>query len=111
MPTSWCIDAARTQNLKSQSPLPVKKPRIDVVVVSRPDAIKSAPVCLELRRHAAVVETLLVSTGQHRKMPDQVFRVFEIAADVDLNIMQHGHPFMRRSFRESPFSRIENPVD
>lgn len=65
------------------------KPVIACVVGTRPDAIKSAPVVLELRQHHAV-ETLLVSTGQHREMLDQALDAFDLKADHDLKIMQHG---------------------
>ncbi len=56
---------------------------------TRPDAIKSAPVVLELQK-VPDVETIVVSTGQHREMLDQVFASFGFKADIDLNLMQHG---------------------
>lgn len=66
------------------------KPRIVCVVGTRPDAIKTAPVVLELRRFASKVECLLVATGQHREMLVQALRSFDLEADRDLNIMSHG---------------------
>lgn len=48
-----------------------------------------APVVLELRQFPEV-ETVLVSTGQHREMLVQALGAFGLAPDVDLNIMQHG---------------------
>ncbi|MBD3176391.1 MAG: UDP-N-acetylglucosamine 2-epimerase (non-hydrolyzing) [Armatimonadia bacterium] len=66
------------------------KPKVACVVGTRPDAIKTAPVVLELRRYADQVETLVISTGQHREMLQQVFDCFELEADHDLDIMQHG---------------------
>ncbi|MBP7560503.1 MAG: UDP-N-acetylglucosamine 2-epimerase (non-hydrolyzing) [Armatimonadetes bacterium] len=68
----------------------MSKPKIVCVVGTRPDAIKTAPVVLELRRFADRVDTLVVSTGQHREMLQQVFECFGLAADHDLDIMQHG---------------------
>ncbi|MBI5708181.1 MAG: UDP-N-acetylglucosamine 2-epimerase (non-hydrolyzing) [Armatimonadetes bacterium] len=66
------------------------KPKIACVVGTRPDAIKSAPVVLELQRFDSDFETVLVSTGQHREMLDQALSAFGLAADHELAIMQHG---------------------
>jgi UDP-N-acetylglucosamine 2-epimerase (non-hydrolysing) len=66
------------------------KPRIACVVGTRPDAIKSAPVVLELRKQADKVDCLLLSTGQHREMLDQALGAFGLRADEDLNVMRHG---------------------
>ncbi|MEQ1929468.1 MAG: UDP-N-acetylglucosamine 2-epimerase (non-hydrolyzing) [Parvularculaceae bacterium] len=61
--------------------------KVFVVVGTRPEAIKMAPLYKALRA-APGVEALLVSTGQHRQMLDQVFSWFGLAADEDLAIMQ-----------------------
>lgn len=66
------------------------KSRVMCVVGTRPDAIKSAPLAIELRRFEAIVETRLVSTGQHREMLDQALGAFGLEADDDLGIMRHG---------------------
>lgn len=63
--------------------------RIACVVGTRPEAIKMAPVVLELRRFPEV-ETILVSTGQHKEMLETALGAFGLAADEDLAIMQHG---------------------
>ncbi|MGO8670906.1 MAG: non-hydrolyzing UDP-N-acetylglucosamine 2-epimerase [Capsulimonadaceae bacterium] len=57
---------------------------------TRPDAIKMAPVVLELRRRPSEFDARVAVTGQHREMLDQVLSVFGIVPDFDLNIMQHG---------------------
>lgn len=54
---------------------------------TRPDAIKMAPVVLELLKHPDEVELLLVATGQHREMLQQVFTTFGLTPDVNLDIM------------------------
>lgn len=74
------------------------KPKIACVVGTRPDAIKSAPVVLALQ-HVPEIETLLVSTGQHREMLDQVFATFGLQSTVDLNLMQHGQSLASLSAR------------
>ena len=65
------------------------KPKVIFVVGTRPDAIKSAPTVLEFRKFDAV-ETVLVSTGQHREMLAQALEAFGLKADFDLDVMQHG---------------------
>lgn len=66
------------------------KSRVMCVVGTRPDAIKSAPLVLDLKRFGDRVETCLVSTGQHREMLDQALAAFGLNADHDLEIMRHG---------------------
>ena len=57
---------------------------------TRPDAIKMAPVVLELKRRPADFGVKVAVTGQHRSMLDQVLSVFEIVPDYDLDIMTQG---------------------
>ncbi len=66
------------------------KPTIVCVCGTRPDTIKMAPVVLALRQFSDLVDTVLVSTGQHREMLDQALAAFGMRADVDLGIMTHG---------------------
>ncbi len=65
------------------------KPSIFCVVGTRPEAIKVAPVVLELRKYASV-DTRLISTGQHKEILLQALATFGLAPDEDLAIMQHG---------------------
>lgn len=67
----------------------MNKPRIVLVVGTRPDAIKTLPVVTALRQEACF-ETVLVSTGQHREMLQQVFDTFGVQPDRDLGLMKHG---------------------
>ena len=57
---------------------------------TRPEAIKMAPVVMELMRHSDVIETRTLVTAQHREMLDQVLHLFRIVPDYDLNIMAEG---------------------
>jgi UDP-N-acetylglucosamine 2-epimerase len=68
----------------------MSKQKILCVFGTRPDAIKMAPVVLELLRRSDEFDARVAVTGQHREMLDQVLSVFKIAPDFDLNIMQHG---------------------
>ena len=60
------------------------------IVGTRPEAIKMAPVIKELARHSGRVRSLVCSTGQHRQMLDQVFNLFAIQPDFELNVMQNN---------------------
>ena len=53
---------------------------------TRPEAVKMAPVVLELSRTAGVDAKVCV-TAQHREMLDQVLDIFQISPDIDLNLM------------------------
>ncbi|KXK20030.1 MAG: UDP-N-acetylglucosamine 2-epimerase (non-hydrolyzing) [Fimbriimonadaceae bacterium] len=64
------------------------KPKVMFVVGTRPDAIKTAPVVLEFQKHERV-ETVLVSTGQHREMLAQALEAFGLRPAVDLAVMRH----------------------
>ncbi len=66
------------------------KKRIGIVFGTRPDAIKMAPVILELRKHPEEFETVAISTGQHRQMLDQVLQAFDVSADIELDVMRHN---------------------
>ena len=63
--------------------------RIVITVGCRPDCIKMMPLVKELKSRKDV-ETILLSTGQHRQMLDQVFDVFNEKPDYDLEIMKPG---------------------
>ena len=49
-----------------------------------------APVIKELARHPGRVRSVVCSTGQHRQMLDQVFNLFAIQPDFELNVMQNN---------------------
>ncbi len=66
-----------------------KKLKVMTVFGTRPEAIKMAPVILELAKHAEFIPIVTV-TAQHREMLDQVLRLFKIVPDFDLDIMAKG---------------------
>ncbi|WP_018923176.1 non-hydrolyzing UDP-N-acetylglucosamine 2-epimerase [Salsuginibacillus kocurii] len=65
-----------------------KKIKVMTVFGTRPEAIKMAPLCLELEKHTETIEPIVTVTGQHREMLDQVLTMFGVTPDYDLNIMQ-----------------------
>ncbi|MBQ7723073.1 MAG: UDP-N-acetylglucosamine 2-epimerase (non-hydrolyzing) [Selenomonadaceae bacterium] len=67
----------------------MRKLKVMSVFGTRPEAIKMAPVVLELGKYPEV-ESLVAVTAQHREMLDQVLKLFDIRPDFDLNIMSEG---------------------
>ncbi|KGI86216.1 MULTISPECIES: non-hydrolyzing UDP-N-acetylglucosamine 2-epimerase [Exiguobacterium] len=61
--------------------------KVMTVFGTRPEAIKMAPLVLELKKREGV-EPIVVVTAQHRQMLDQVLELFEIKPDYDLDIMK-----------------------
>jgi UDP-N-acetylglucosamine 2-epimerase (non-hydrolysing) len=62
--------------------------RVSVLLGTRPEAIKLAPVVRALRTSGAAVH--LIITGQHRELASDVLRVFRIVPDGDLALMRPG---------------------
>ncbi len=67
----------------------MSKKRVALVVGTRPEAIKIAPVYFALRE-SSFLEPILLATAQHRQMLDQTLSVFGLTPDADLNLMQPG---------------------
>jgi len=65
-------------------------PRFVVVLGTRPEAIKLAPVVRALRERAGADDVSVCSTGQHREMLAHALGSFDLSADIDLNIMRPG---------------------
>ena len=65
----------------------MEKLKIMVVFGTRPEAIKMAPLVLELQQQKETIETITVVTAQHRQMLDQVLETFKVVPDYDLDIM------------------------
>ena len=63
--------------------------RIMTIYGTRPEAIKVAPIIKAIDR-AEDLENIIVVTGQHREMLDQVNTMFDIVPHHDLNIMSAG---------------------
>jgi len=61
--------------------------QVMVVVGTRPEAIKMAPVIDALHR-VSNVRPILCVTAQHRQMLDQVLRAFDLTPHHDLDLMQ-----------------------
>lgn len=66
----------------------LRKVRVAAVFGTRPEAIKMAPLIAELSARPDWFDLRVVVTAQHREMLDQVLRLFSIAPQYDLGIMQ-----------------------
>ena len=61
--------------------------KVMTVFGTRPEAIKMAPLALELAKRPEF-EAVCCVTAQHREMLDSVLDIFQLKPDYDLNIMQ-----------------------
>ena len=64
--------------------------KVMTVFGTRPEAIKMAPIVLELQKHPDKIRPIVAVTAQHREMLDQVLTLFGIKPDYDLDIMAAG---------------------
>jgi UDP-N-acetylglucosamine 2-epimerase (non-hydrolysing) len=66
-----------------------QKQQIKIILGTRPEAIKLAPV-IGVFQSASAFDVQVILTGQHREMVAQVMQLFDLKADRDLEIMQPG---------------------
>lgn len=60
---------------------------ITLAIGTRPEAIKLAPVYRALKKTPGLEPKILL-TGQHRQQLDQALELFDVAADVNLDVME-----------------------
>ena len=65
----------------------MKRYKVMTIFGTRPEAIKMAPLALELARRPGL-EAVCCVTAQHREMLDSVLNIFKLKPDYDLNIME-----------------------
>ncbi|MBM7585768.1 UDP-N-acetylglucosamine 2-epimerase (non-hydrolyzing) [Bacillus pakistanensis] len=65
-----------------------RKLKVMTIFGTRPEAIKMAPLVLELEKHLEDIDSIVTVTAQHRQMLDQVLEIFNVTPDHDLNIMK-----------------------
>src|SRR5262245_39913069 len=61
-------------------------PDVAVILGTRPEAIKLAPVVFALREAGLGVR--IISSGQHRELLDHALSAFNLRPDVDLRVMR-----------------------
>ena len=79
--------------------------KIAIIFGTRPEAIKMAPIILEMARHPHRITPIVIITSQHKEMLRQPLELFQIRPDFDLNIMHHNQNLFEISV--SILSRIK----
>lgn len=64
--------------------------QILLVIGTRPEAIKMAPLINKLKKSSHLFNVKVLSTGQHREMLKPILSFFNIVPDFDLNLMKPG---------------------
>lgn len=72
--------------MNTNQELPSQQTTVLVVLGTRPEAIKLAPVITELRRHSDMMTRVCV-TGQHKEMIEPILELFDVRPDIDLALM------------------------
>lgn len=67
----------------------MRRLKVMSVFGTRPEAVKMAPLVLELQRRDSI-KSLVCVTAQHREMLDSVLDVFGVVPDYDLDVMEPG---------------------
>ncbi len=94
------IDRARDQEIVSKTVL--------VVLGTRPEAIKLAPVINELRQHGDITTRVCV-TGQHREMVDPILSYFGVKPEFDLELMSHDQRLV--TLTSTALTRLDEVID
>jgi len=64
------------------------KLKVMTIFGTRPEAVKMAPLVLELQKYEQEIQSIVCVTAQHRQILDQVLEFFEIVPNYDLNVMK-----------------------
>lgn len=63
--------------------------KILVIIGTRPEAIKLAPLIIELRKRSNRFSVMVGITGQHRESVFEALSLFQIAPDIEVNTASH----------------------
>ncbi len=91
-----------------------QKKTVAVVLGTRPEAIKLAPLIRTLRARPDAFRVVVISTGQHKEMLQQVVKLFEIELDVNLELMKPQQPLEHtaaEALKQLPHVYEEHAVD
>lgn len=100
------LEPRRASLLKSQA-VADSRAVVLLVVGTRPEAIKLAPVVESLRGSSAL-RPVLLATSQHRELLRQALAPFDLVPDVDLEVMTDGQSPTTVAARV--LERIERPL-
>ncbi|MEK3883718.1 non-hydrolyzing UDP-N-acetylglucosamine 2-epimerase [Paenibacillus sp. PL2-23] len=77
----------------------MSKLKVMTIFGTRPEAVKMAPLVLELQRRDDQIQSIVCVTAQHRQMLDQVLDFFEIKPNYDLNVMKERQTLTETTVR------------
>ncbi|TJY41880.1 UDP-N-acetylglucosamine 2-epimerase (non-hydrolyzing) [Cohnella pontilimi] len=77
----------------------MSKIKVMSIFGTRPEAVKMAPLVLELQKHPDKIESVVCVTAQHRQILDQVLELFRIKPDYDLNVMKERQTLTETTVR------------
>jgi UDP-N-acetylglucosamine 2-epimerase (non-hydrolysing) len=77
----------------------LSKLKVMTIFGTRPEAVKMAPLVLELQKREDDIESIVCVTAQHRQMLDQVLDFFEIRPNYDLNVMKERQTLTETTVR------------
>ncbi|AJY74569.1 non-hydrolyzing UDP-N-acetylglucosamine 2-epimerase [Paenibacillus beijingensis] len=77
----------------------MNKIKVMTIFGTRPEAVKMAPLVLELQKHPEQIESIVCVTAQHRQMLDQVLDFFHIQPHYDLNVMKERQTLTETTVR------------
>lgn len=63
--------------------------RVSVIIGTRPEAIKLAPIILKFKQNKSVNLRIILS-GQHLEIVSQVMHLFKLKADHNLEVMKES---------------------
>lgn len=64
--------------------------KILLVMGTRPEVIKLAPLAMALQKRPLAVDCKILLTGQHKELAQDMLPVFDISADMNLSVMRPG---------------------
>lgn len=73
--------------------------RVLVVLGTRPEAVKLAPLLLAARKSESTMSFITCSAGQHPELVHEVFEDFKLTIDFDLTVMRPGQSLSELSMR------------
>lgn len=84
----------------------MKKEKIAVVFGTRPEAVKMIPVIKYLKKQENI-DTITISTGQHKQMLTQILDRFSITVDYEMDLMEPNQTLFRLSSKAiSAFEKV-----
>ncbi len=84
----------------------MEKIKIAVVFGTRPEAVKMVPIIKSLKKRNSI-DTITISTGQHRQMLTQILERFEITVDYEMDLMEPNQTLFKLSSKAiSAFEKV-----